>query len=103
MPMSRCPVVRLQSGWAGAQGFTTDYHAWPKDGGPCTFCGVTRRDASTAVSARPRLGWRGLEVFQAEREFEEILAARPRREGPPYNPDPQRWASVTSHLRGDER
>lgn len=98
MPTTRCPVVRPQAGSYGARGFTTDYHDWSGDGGCCKFCGVLRRNAHTKVEARPRLGWRGLETYRAEREFEEIMASRPRREGLPYSPNPDRWASVTQLL-----
>lgn len=98
MATSRCPIVRPQAGYFGAQGFTTDYHDWRGEGGCCKFCGVSRRDARTDVEMRPRLGWRGLEVDRAERELQAILAARPRRDGPPHTPDPERWASVTSLL-----
>jgi hypothetical protein len=48
------------------------------------------------------MGWRGLEVDRAEREFASIMAARPVREGPPYTPNPNRWASVTSLLRAED-
>lgn len=104
MPTTRCSVVRRQAEPYGSQGFTTDYHDWHGDGGSCKFCGVSRRDARTDAETRPtrRLGWRGIEADRAEREFEVILANRPRREGLPYSPSPDRWASVTSLLRTED-
>lgn len=98
MPTSRCPIVRPQAEPYGSQGFTTDYHDWRGEAGYCKFCGVSRRDARTDVETRPRHGWRGLEVDRAEREFQAILAARPRLDGLPHTPNPERWASVTSLL-----
>lgn len=99
MPTSRCPIVRLQSGWAGAQGFTTDYHSWPKDGGPCAFCGVSRREARVDAEERPtRLGWEGLEVDRVRREWEQIMVARPPTALLPTTPFVSRWSSVISLL-----
>lgn len=97
MPTSRCPIVRPQAGTYGARGFTTDYHDWRGDSGCCKFCGVSRASAQVKVESRPRRGWRGLEVFQAEQELEQILAERPR-SLIPFTPNPERWASVTSLL-----
>lgn len=104
MPTSRCPIVRLQSGWAGAQGFTTDYHSWPKAGGPCAFCSVSRRDANVGAEARPtRLGWEGVEVDRVRREWEQILVARPPASLLPNSPFLHRWVSVTSLLTPPQR
>jgi hypothetical protein len=94
--------VRPQAEPYGSRGFTTDYHDWHGEGGRCKFCGVSRAGAQVDVESRPRRGWRGLEVFQAEQELEQILAARPR-SLIPYTPNPQRWASVTSLLAAEDR
>lgn len=98
MPTSRCPVVRPQAGAYGVSGFTTDYHDWSGDAGSCKFCGVSRAGAQVKVEVRPRLGWRGIEADRAEREFGDIMAARPYRSPIPYTPNPERWANVTSLL-----
>lgn len=100
MPTSRCPIVRPQSGSYGARGFTTDYHDWSGDGGHCKFCGVSRAGAKVDIETRPRLGWRGLEVFQAEQELEQILSERPR-SLIPYTPNPDRWGNITRLLAKD--
>lgn len=98
MPTSRCSVVRPQAEPYGSRGFTTDYHDWKGPGGSCKFCGVSRAGAQVDVETRPRLEWRGLEVYQAEQEFEQILAARPPRPAIHYTPNPERWASITRLL-----
>lgn len=93
MPTSRCPIVRPQFGWAGARGFTTDYHSWPKDGGPCRFCGQPRKQTKTTQHDR----------FWGEDEQSVAGRAPPheRFDAAPLKPD--RWASVTSLLQPPQR
>ncbi len=83
MSTTRC-IPRPAAGWAGKKGFTTDYHRWAPNDGPCIHCHQTRNDVFWAG-----LHSGGRHGFGSRPPEHETFSARP---------DPRRWVSVQLEL-----